>query len=180
MKRMITVLITLVLVLTGCGATVQALPEGISKDPRAFTTTKGAVLHYGDSKETVEKVLGKKSKNNYEWLSKNYLKYPDNTYVLYRDQDNSLQAVLYLLQSPKYITYQGIRVGDKWDDVSDRLVQSAGEKNVHVIAFNGDQPVDPMSKDKADDWFMISYILDDNGSIESITLYDVMAGRDYK
>lgn len=180
MKRILTVLITLTFILTGCGTASQTLPADVSKDPRAFATTKGAVLHYGDSKEAVEQVLGKKSKNNYEWLSKNYLKYPGNTYVLYRNQDDTLKAVLYLLQSSKYITYQGIRVGDKWDDVSDRLVQTAGEKNVRVIAFQGDKSVDPMSKEKADDWFMISYILKDDGRIESITLYDVMAGKNYK
>lgn len=177
MKKLFVTCILMLLLLCGCGH--KTMSKDVLLNPRAVTTTDDDVFYYGDTKETVEEIVGTNSKLVLTGM-KNYLKYNDDINVLYREDGGEERAVLFIIDMQQYSTYQGIHVGDKWSDVEGKLKNVASKGNGRLIAFDGDISVDPLSVEKADDWFMISYILEDDGTIENISLYDVQAGASCK
>lgn len=167
MKRILTVLLAAALLLTGCGR--QA-----SQEPLAVTAG-GKVFYYGDTQERIEKIIDPEGSEANTRL-KNQIHYKDGTQILYRESGDKKQAVLMLFKSPGYLTYQGIQVGDAWDDVKDRLDLVAENGKYKSILFDGTQQKDPLETERENGWVMISYMVGDDGRIQYITIGDVLAG----
>lgn len=177
LKKFILLYLFLAFALTGCSQKADTAKE--LQNPRAVITEQG-VFHYGDTRETVEKILGKDSEAvvRLEY----YRKYADDTEVLYRKVDGEECAVLMMVNLPKFTTYQDVSVGDNWNDVKERLGNVAEQSWAAAVLFDGDEQVDPYTRveDCGDDWLKILYKLSDDGTIERITIYDTMAGYTYQ
>lgn len=89
--------------------------EGGILDEKSNNSRNGDALYYGSTKDTVEKIM--RADGEPIIISMDYyLRYPDDTRIIYRNQ----QAVLLAFEDKRYITYQKISVGDTWDEVKDR------------------------------------------------------------
>lgn len=173
MKKVLWMVLVTMFILTGCSGSGQASQEDIQQNPKAVTQTNGDVFYYGSTKETIEEIMGTDSEPAIRGMD-NYLEYPDNTKILYRED----QAVLLMFGYRQYTTYQGISVGDKWEEVKGKLGEIAEVENMALILFDGEEQIDPwiQGEDREDDWLSISYWMDEDGLIKMIAISDHLAG----
>lgn len=177
-KRYITVLLLTISVLAGCGGKQEDLREA-EQNPLAVAGEQG-VIHYGDTRDEVEKVLGTDSISVAELL--NCRQYPDGIQIIYRETGGEERAVLILVRSSEYSTYQGVRTGSVWNDVKDSLGETAETKTSAIILFQDSEQIDPWTAvhERSDDCISISYIFSHSGIIQSITICDHQAGTAFK
>lgn len=173
-KRTMAILLVTTFILSGCAGS-QADLEEAAQDPLAVAAGNG-IFHYGDTREEIEKILGEESDTPMKSLD-HYRKYPDGTQIIYRETDGEEIAVFILVKAKEYGTYQGIHVGDKWDTVKGSLGEIAEIKKSALILFQDSEQIDPRTpvEERKNDCISVSYILDAEGKIESITISDHMA-----
>lgn len=173
-------LFAMLLLLAGCGKngskTTDLEPVEIEKEAEGR-------FGYGDFQEDIEKIVGTESREN--GMIRNWLEYEDGLRILYRYEDmvhkeGKKQAVMFHIKSSNYSTYKGIKVGDSWEEVKNRLDMVKEQGDFRQLLFDGEKQVDPDTMDREErSWILLSYKLDENGTIENIIIGDILAGKSF-
>lgn len=168
-----TLIILLLCILSGCGKKEEELD---TNNPKVIYTKEQEKISYGNTKTEIEKILGTESKEAITGIE-NYRAYDSNIQIKYREEESESTAVLFLIRSPEFITYKGIKVGDLWNNVKSQLDMVAQNRNFYSILFNEEEQIEIIGADHEDSFIMITYALTEKGIIESITINDIKAGK---
>ena len=112
-------LMLMVMVCIGSGGCGSGSLKDPRQDPTAVKTSGGEVIRYGDTQESVEKILGMEIElQHYE---DHVIQGPNGTVAFFRETDGEYCMTYIQIMDPSYTVYQGVRVGDRWEDVREKL-----------------------------------------------------------
>ena len=172
---MLIVMVMLCIGSEGCGS---GSPKDPLQDPTAVTTPGGKVIRYGDTQESVEEILGMETTS---WsYDEHHVQYTDETEAFYRETDGKYHMAYIHIRDSSYTTYQGIRVGDNWEEVRERLNPELIRETrfgADLLFDDGKQIDANIDQDKwEEDWIRISYGCYD-GDINGIFVLDEKAAE---
>ena len=173
-------LIALTIMCIGSGGCGNSSPKDPLQDPGAITTADGGVIRYGDTQESVEEILGMEP--TFWSYDEHRPKYIDDTEAFYRETDGEYRLAYFFIVDPSYTTYQGIRIGDKWEDVKEKLnpdlifeTYTHGFYSVYVVFDNGKQIDANIDMDEwEEDWLILRYAYDKD-TISAMAVFDKKA-----
>ena len=168
-------LIVMVMLCIGSGGCGSGSPKDPLQDPMAVTTSGGEVIRYGDTQESVEEILGMEIElQHYE---DHVIQGPNGTVAFFRETDGEYCMTYIQIMDPSYIVYQGVRVGDRWEDVREKLNPELIDESSHMANLlfdDGEQMNANIDRDeREEDWLILSFIYNDEGVITTIYLLDV-------
>lgn len=168
-------LIVLMMVCVGSGGCGNSSSKDPLQDPTAVTTPDGEVIHYGDTQESVEKILGMEITGGNE----HFPEYEDRTEAFYREKNGEYHMAYIHIRESSYTTYQGIRVGDNWEEVREKLnsdLTAETFSGARIVFDNGKQINANTDQDEwEEDWLVLGYVYNTEGDIISISVLDVKA-----
>ena len=172
-------LIILTIMCIGSGGCGNSSPKDPLQDPTAITTSSGEVIHYGGTRESVEEILGMEP--TFWGYDEHYVQYTDETAAFYRETDGEDCLAYIQIADSSYITYQGVRVGDQWEEVREKLNLDLVREELYTVDIlfdNGKQIDANIDRDKwEEDWLIIGYTYNIEGTITGIWVLDEKAAE---
>ena len=172
-------LIVLMMVCVGSGGCGNSSSKDPMQDPKAVTTSSGEVIRYSDTQESVEEILGMETTLRY--YKDHVVQGTNGTVTFFRETDGEYRMVYIQIMDPSYTAYQGIKVGDQWEDVRDRLTPDLIDESfiiANLLLDDGKQIDAKIDRDEwEEDWLVLSFVYDDEGIITTIYIQDVQETR---
>ncbi len=165
-------MIVMMMVCIGSGGCGSGSPKDPLQDPTAVTTPGGKVIRYGDTQESLEEILGMEVTGGKE----HFPEYEDRTQAFYRETNGEYHMAYINIKDSSYTTYQGIRVGDNWEEVREKLnpdLIEEGSISAHIIFDNGKQIDANIDMDEWEEgWIVLGYVYSKDGNIIAISVLD--------
>ena len=167
MKKVLVLTLLLSLLLCGCS---QNKSNSAISNPYEISTKSGMLSYYGEKSDfensgfdIVYKALeSSQSKKN-------------NVFV---NKEGSVRNIV--ITNKDVVTYQNISVGDSIDKIKNTFNYEVNLKTSYAVLFDKSTEINPKDdSNKQDDFIWINYTT--NGkTIEKITIYDVLYGKEMR
>ena len=111
--------------------------------------------------------------------NEHFPEYEDRTEAFYREKNGEYHMAYIHIRESSYTTYQGIRVGDNWEEVREKLnsdLTAETFSGARIVFDNGKQINANTDQDEwEEDWLVLGYVYNTEGDIISISVLDVKA-----
>ncbi len=168
MKKILTVTLLLSMLLCGCS---QSKSNSTISNPYEISVKGDVLSYYGEKSEFKNAGFDISNKALESSQSKK-----NNIFV---GKEDSVRSIV--ITSKDITTFKDISVGDSVDEIESSFKYENSLGNNYAVLFNGTTEIDSKDKSatKQDDFILINYAT--NGkTIEKITIYDVLYGREMR
>lgn len=168
MKKVLSVLILITFILSGCS---NAKNSSAKVENPYEINVKGEILSYYGDKTDFENI-------GFEVLNSSLKSSQSNKNNIFVNNEDAIRNIV--ITDKNTSTYKGIVVGDSIDKIESSFINEVNLKTSYAVLFDGTNEIDPKNDDiKKDNCIWINYTT--NGkTIEKIAIYDVLYGKEMR